>query len=56
MINPIPIDVNRMKESKNTTMSPKIRKNPTSILKNSSNILSRSISNISAISFHSSGG
>lgn len=31
-------------------------KNPTSILKNSSNVLTKSIENISAISFYSSGG
>ena len=54
MINPVPVDID--KRERKGSMSPMLKKNPPSILKNSNNFLSRSISNISAISFHSSGG
>ncbi len=55
MINPVPVEIERHRESRKRSMSPVLKKNPQSILKNS-NVLTRSISNISAISFHSSGG
>lgn len=54
MINPVAVDVierNKQKQQNSATTSPS--KNPQSILKNSStNFLSKSIENISAISFH----
>lgn len=57
LINPVPVDLGQMNKSKqhhSVTTSPS--KNPQSILKNSTtNFLTKSIENISAISFYSSG-
>lgn len=57
MINPVPVDAIRRSAHKEdlTPESPQRAALP-SILKKSKNTLTRSISNISAISFHSSGG